>query len=168
MLPLTLRPATRLNIEIPWPRVPVITETGRVSKAKDAGKPIPWLSTNVVQSLLYVPPGQEAKAFSRQHVQALKRQWHQAAVDAAGSLEGEEQLQLQHRVAAEIQLYRNPANQMDWPAIIEGAKPLIDGLVDAGLLIDDSRGHVEYDRRSNVYPTPKGTQRVVILLRTAA
>lgn len=171
---LSLRPGLAVEVEIPWPRHPRITPGGKISRAKDAGKPIPYLSTNVLRGLEYVGPGakQNERRFKLGQSHGLKVRWRQAAVDAAtAELEGRddiEQYQLAHEVEAEIQLYRNPANAMDPSALVEGAKPIIDGLVLAGVLAGDKREHISYSRRSRVYPTPLGTQRVVILLRRPA
>jgi hypothetical protein len=165
-LELSLRPNTRLRLEVAWPTHPTVTaKRGQPSKAKNAGKPLPWLSMNVIQGMLYVPPGEVAKAFSRQLVQKYKRAWHEAARAAATD---QEAFQLQHAVVIEIRLHRTHASTMDPGAIVEGVKPLVDGLVEAGVLQGDGPHWVAYDHRSRAYHCPKGEQRVELIMRRAA
>ncbi|MDP9326138.1 MAG: hypothetical protein M3O87_06345 [Candidatus Dormibacteraeota bacterium] len=165
-LPLSLRPDSRLTLEVPWPRHPVVTKTGRLSKAKDAGKPIPWLSRNVVHNLTTNPMSDNPRAMLGQ-VQRYKVAWKEAVTEAIAEDDGEV-LQLQHHVEIEAVLYRNPANAMDPGGITEGLKPLVDALVEGGVLRGDTSTHVSYSPRSRVVTTPRGTQRVVLYLRRPA
>ena len=61
-----------VTVVVPWPRYPVTTPGGKPSKAKNAGRMIPWLSANVVGDL--------AKFAHR----SLVTVWRQAALAATG------------------------------------------------------------------------------------
>ncbi len=161
--------AVAYQIAIPWPTHPLRTPTGRPARNKMAGKLLPWLSANIVHALNnpYRRPGAgAAPPISRVH--RYKAHWRELACAIARTAEASEYpgtLPIPYPVLIEVRLYRNPANEMDQGGLIEGAKPLIDGLVLAGLLQGDGPKFVTYDPRGAVYRTPKGTQRVELLLR---
>lgn len=170
LLAMNLKTGTRIRVVIPWPTEPTMTPGGKVSTAKKAGKNIPWLSANKLHGMAYVPPGEKAKPFAQQLIQRYKRAWRDAAVEAVGSDDDRlSNLQLQHEVEIEAQLHRTHHSVMDPSGIIEGLKPIVDGLVAAGLLRGDRLGDVSYSRHSRVYPCPKGDpERVEIVLRRPA
>ena len=117
------RPAP-LTVVIRWPTYETVTPGGRVSKSKRAGRLVPWLSANVVSNL------------PRPVYHDVSRRWRLAALAAAPErviLAGWGTLM------AEVHLHKRTANPMDPLAVLEGVKPCIDGLVDAGVLDDDSR-----------------------------
>lgn len=155
----------RLTVTIPWPRHATVTPTGRVSRNKYAGKPIPWLSANVQHNLMSGRPGKPSPPNGRIRVHAYKVQWREAVADLVqhegiGGPVG-------HPVRVEVTLYRNPANEMDVGAFAEGAKPLVDGLVQAGLLAGDGPAHLTGLDRGAVLTCKRGMQRVVLRLRAA-
>lgn len=162
VLPLSLRPNMVVQVEIPWPFTPAVTKRGKPSLAKRAGKPIPWLSKNVVDSMIYNPKNPNPRVMYGV-VHRYKLTWH-AAATAAAEADGDV-YQLQHHVEIEAQLYRNPANVMDPAAIVEGLKVIVDAIVEAGVLRGDTSEHVSYSHRSAVHKCPKGEQRVVLVLR---
>lgn len=116
----TLTAAPSVTITIPWPRYPTTTPGGKPSTARNAGKPIPWLSTNVVNNLPRGVYGQ------------LKALWREAARSAA---EGVAPVVGQQWIG--VALRKRTANAMDPLACVEGAKHLVDGLIAAGVLEDD-------------------------------
>ena len=106
-------------IVVPWPRVPTVTRAGKPSRSKMAGRLIPWLSANVVNNL--------PKPVYRSH----KIAWREAAERACF---GEPQDGL---VELAVRLYKATAQPMDPLAVLEGLKPIVDGLEARGLLVND-------------------------------
>jgi hypothetical protein len=115
----TLAPVT---IVVPWPRVPVLTPKGKPSKAKRAGQLIPWLSMNVVGGL--------GRRFYQQH----KIMWREAALEAADKSWPDG---FGRPVEVSVKLYKATASLMDPLAVLEGLKPVVDGLEASGLLVND-------------------------------
>lgn len=111
-----------VTIVVPWPRVPVVTPGGKPSKAKNAGRLIPWLSTNVVNNL--------PKPVYRSHVTT----WREAAKEAAVIADDWFTLS---PVEVLVKLYKATASRMDPLAVLEGLKPVVDGLEASGLLVND-------------------------------
>jgi hypothetical protein len=161
-----LDPDTRLTLEVPWPRYPAVTKTGRLSRSKLAGKPIPWLSGNIIHNLLSGNPNSaKSAANGRIRVHQIKVLWREAFAAAAREACPEERLE--HPVRVEIILHRNPARETDVSALVEGAKPCLDGLVLAGLMADDGPPYVKGFDGGQVLHCPKGEQRVELRLRAA-
>lgn len=117
-----------VTVEVPWPCYPVTTPGGKPSTAKRAGKPIPWLSANVVNNL------------PRPVHMQLRALWREATKDAACGCE--HGVPLTFPVSVAVCLVKRTAQSMDAFAVLEGAKPLVDGLVSAGVLPDDDELHV--------------------------
>lgn len=111
-----------VTVVVPWPRYPVLTPGGKPSKAKRAGQLIPWLSMNVVGGL--------GRRFYQQH----KIMWREAAEEAA---EGPYAAPLTGPVEVLVKLYKATASRMDPLAVLEGLKPVVDGLEASGLLVND-------------------------------
>lgn len=81
---MTIDPGDRLTLEVPWPRFPLVTKTGRVSRAGNAGKPIPWLSGNIIHNLLSGNPfSEKSQANGRIRVHQIKVLWREAFAQAA-------------------------------------------------------------------------------------
>ena len=117
-----------VTIVVPWPRVPVMTPGGKPSKAKNAGRLIPWLSANVVNNL--------PKPVYRSHV----TRWREAAESYSASYECEwppNAPPLDGPVELFVKLYKPTASRMDPLAVLEGLKPVVDGLEASGLLVND-------------------------------
>jgi hypothetical protein len=115
-----------VELVIPWPRYPTETPGGRESRAKQAGRLVPWLSANVTNNLV------------RPVWAAVRGRWHDAAAGVAGShWRVRDGLLLAGRVVVVATLHKRTASAMDPLAVLEGMKPAIDGLVAAGLLADD-------------------------------
>lgn len=117
---ITIAPVT---IVVPWPRYPVLTPGGKPSKAKMAGQLIPWLSANVVNNL--------PKPVYRSHV----TRWRGEAAHASKSIPWERNLD--GPVEVLVKLYKATASRMDPLAVLEGLKPVVDGLEASGLLVND-------------------------------
>jgi hypothetical protein len=113
-----------VTIVVPWPRVPVVTPGGKPSKAKNAGRLIPWLSTNAVRRL---PTGL---------YYATSGMWRDAGQEAAvrAGVWFEPQ---DGPVEVLVKLYKATASLMDPLAVLEGLKPVVDGLEASGLLVND-------------------------------
>lgn len=109
----------RSVITIPWPRYPTTTPGGKPSKSKMAGRLIPWLSANVVNNL-------PAPVY-RSH----KIAWREAARVAC---HGEPH---DGPVEVDVWLMKATSHEMDPLAVLEGLKPIVDGLEAAGLLVND-------------------------------
>lgn len=136
-LPIPLSTGLRLEVEgipvtgpvtivVPWPRYPVLTPKGKISKAKRAGQLIPWLSANVVNNL--------PKPVYRSHV----TRWREAAeVVAADAYEWVGGGSVTGPVEVLVKLYKATASLMDPLAVLEGLKPVVDGLEASGLLVND-------------------------------
>ena len=113
-----------ITVVVPWPRYPTLTPGGKPSKAKNAGRMVPWLSANVVNNL--------PKPVYRSCV----TRWREAA--ELGTIrftvptftEGSP-------VEVSVRLYKATGHEMDPWAVAEGAKPLVDGLEAAGLILND-------------------------------
>lgn len=114
---ITIAPVT---VVVPWPRYPVVTPGGKASKSKRAGKLIPWLSANTINVL-------PAPVYRN-----LKVMWREAAQEAA---DGEDPLD--GPVEVLVKLYKPTAQEMDPLAVLEGLKPVVDGLEASGLLVND-------------------------------
>jgi hypothetical protein len=130
---LSLRDApTPITVVVPWPRVPVLTPGGKPSKAKMAGRLIPWLSANVVNNL--------PKPVYRSHV----TRWREATLGMVpqyeGMCRGEDpnwHPAFTGPVEVSVKLYKATASLMDPLAVLEGLKPVVDGLEASGLLVND-------------------------------
>jgi hypothetical protein len=116
-----------VTIVVPWPRYPVLTPKGEPSKAKMAGRLIPWLSANVVNTL--------PDAVYRQH----KIAWRDAAGrESCQDVEGPNwHPTITGPVEVLVKLYKATASRMDPLAVLEGLKPVVDGLEASGLLVND-------------------------------
>ena len=105
-----------------------MTPGGKPSKAKNAGRLIPWLSANVVNNL--------PKPVYRSHVTT----WREAAQEAAGDGDDYEWDGCGWHdgpVEVLVKLYKATASRMDPLAVLEGLKPVVDGLEASGLLVND-------------------------------
>jgi hypothetical protein len=129
---LSLRDAPApVTVVVPWPRVPVVTPGGKPSKAKRAGQLIPWLSANVVNTL--------PDAVYRNH----KITWREAAEEASDDWceefwRGTDPFHpITGPVEVLVKLYKATASRMDPLAVLEGLKPVVDGLEASGLLVND-------------------------------
>ncbi len=114
---LTIAPVT---IVVPWPRYPTVTLGGKASKAKRAGKLVPWLSANVIGTLhprLY---------------REIKIMWREAAEYAVSY-----EWPLDGPLEVLVKLYKPTAQEMDPLAVLEGLKPVVDGLEASGLILND-------------------------------
>ena len=118
-------------IVVPWPTEPTVTPGGKVSKAKRAGKPVPWLSANVVNVL-------PAPVYRK-----VKITWREAAERACQDLERRGGFHsavyyfAEKPVEVAVVLYKPTASLMDPWAVLEGLKPLGDGLEASGLVLND-------------------------------
>ena len=108
-----------VTIVVPWPRYPVLTPGGKASKSKRAGRLIPWLSANTINVL----PSPVYRS--------LKIMWRDAGQKAA---HGEPQ---DGPVEISVKLYKPTAQALDPLAVLEGLKPVVDGLEASGLLVND-------------------------------
>jgi hypothetical protein len=124
-----------VTIVVPWPRVPVVTPGGKPSAAKNAGRLIPWLSANVVNNL--------PKPVYRSHV-ATWREAAQGSARTSPPYEGALGLEVPFMspvsdgpVEVLVKLYKATASRMDPLAVLEGLKPVVDGLEASGLLVND-------------------------------
>ena len=117
------------TIAIEWPRYPALTPRGKPSASKRAGKPIPWLSANVVNNL------------PRPVYAQLRGMWRDAAANAPT---GGNTLAADDEPPAHVSvvLFKRTAQAMDPFAVLEGCKPIIDGLVLAGHLRGDDGRYV--------------------------
>ena len=126
-----------VTVIVPWPRYPTVTPGGQPSKAKNAGRLIPWLSTNTVNNL--------PKPVYRSCV----TRWREAADEAASDFQadyGDGPALFAELVEVSVRLYKATNHEMDPWAVSEGAKPLVDGLEAAGLILNDRLafpGHME-------------------------
>jgi hypothetical protein len=117
-----------VTIVVPWPRVPVLTPGGKPSKTKNAGRLIPWLSANVVNNL--------PKPVYRSHV----TRWRDCAENASwdlGSIDVGRTNAFHGPVEVLVKLYKATGHEMDPLAVLEGLKPVVDGLEASGLLLND-------------------------------
>jgi hypothetical protein len=114
-----------MKFEMEWPRYPLLTPTGKESLAKTAGRPLPWLSANYINRVGH-----------RQH-RALVALWRGQAEVAAFFLPAWERAP--KPCYLDIVLYRRQGHKMDSYAILEGMKPIIDGMVLAQLFPDDTQ-----------------------------
>jgi hypothetical protein len=117
-----------VTVVVPWPRYPVMTPKGKVSKAKRAGQLIPWLSMNAVGNLPH-PVYRSCVA-----------RWREAAREAAGDGDDYEWDNCGWHdgpVQVSVKLYKATASLMDYFAVVEGLKPVMDGLEASGLLVND-------------------------------
>jgi hypothetical protein len=139
-------------IVVPWPRVPTVTPGGKPSKAKNAGRLIPWLSANVVNNL--------PKPVYRRHVTA----WRLASQDVVYDGWGTHYWELPgDPCEVVVRLYKRTGQGMDAAAVVEGVKPLLDGLEASGLLLDDAL--VVGFPRATAFKAGKGEERVELELR---
>jgi len=94
--------------------------------AKMAGKLIPWLSANVVNNL--------PKPVYRNY----KIAWREAAYDSwMASEDWPLTPRLDGPVEVLVKLYKPSAHEMDPLAVLEGLKPVVDGLEASGLILND-------------------------------
>lgn len=116
-----------VTVVVPWPRYPVMTPGGKPSKAKRAGQLIPWLSMNVVGGL--------GRRFYQQH----KIMWREAGESTADDFLQTTAIAvvLTGPVEVLVKLYKATASRMDPLAVLEGLKPVVDGLEASGLLVND-------------------------------
>jgi hypothetical protein len=121
----------QVTIVIPWPRYPLMTPGGKRSKAKNAGRLIPWLSMNEVGNLPH--------PVYRSHV----TQWREAGEEAGDDWceefwRGTDPFQpITGPTEVLVKLYKATASRMDPLAVLEGLKPVVDGLEASGLLVND-------------------------------
>jgi hypothetical protein len=115
---------------VPWARWEVLTPGGKLSAASRAGQQVPWLSINRIGHRMH----------HRQYQLAVAA-WRSEALHAARSAAlgpvgwpGPSLLLLRLLTATN--------HPLDPTAIVEGAKPLVDGLVEAGVLAGDTEAHV--------------------------
>ena len=122
--PLTVAPT--VTIVVPWPRFPTITPGGKPSAAKNAGRLVPWLSANVINNL--EPPVYRAHKIA----------WREAGRSAAwGEPQGRVHPDFDCPVVLDVTLHKATGHVMDPLAVLEGCKPIVDGLETAGLLVND-------------------------------
>lgn len=124
-----------VTVVVPWPRYPVVTPGGKSSKAKMAGRLIPWLSMNVVNNL--------PKPVYRSCVTRWRDDTEQTVFDWGGE---PNYRPFPGPVQIAVRLYKATNHEMDPWAVAEGAKPLVDGLEAAGLILNDRLafpGHME-------------------------
>ncbi len=119
------RDCSMLEVVVPWPRVPTVTPGGKVSKAKMAGKLIPWLSANVVNNL----PAPVYRNY--------KIAWREAAEEARNNAGNRFRPLLSGPVEVLVKLWKPTAQEMDPLAVLEGLKPVVDGLESSGLILND-------------------------------
>jgi len=124
--------APAVTVVVPWPRYPTVTPGGKVSKAKMAGKLISWLSANVVNNL--------PKPVYRNY----KIMWRDAAEEARDRAGMGDDISLNRfrppidgPVEVLVKLYKPTAQEMDPLAVLEGLKPVVDGLEASGLILND-------------------------------
>lgn len=113
-----------------------MTTGGKPSKAKNAGRLVPWLSANVVNNL--------PKPVYRSCV----TRWREASTTATCEwIESTYPFKaIRGPVKVSVRLYKATNHEIDPFAISEGAKPLVDGLEAAGLILNDRLafpGHME-------------------------
>lgn len=125
-----------VTVVVPWPRYPTLTPGGKPSKAKNAGRLVPWLSANVVNNL--------PKPVYRSCV----TRWREAAQKARAQFTDRRYWESINGgpVLVSVRLYKATSHVMDPWAVAEGAKPLVDGLEAAGLILNDALafpGHME-------------------------
>lgn len=118
------QPITVLAMD--WPRYPTLTKTGKESKAKRAGKLIPWLSVNVIKRMA-----------EREHHNFIQF-WRETAREKFSLLTATGRVAPYPPYYLDVLLMRPGTMKMDVLAIAEGCKPIIDGAVLAGVLEDDS------------------------------
>lgn len=115
-----------VTVVVPWPRYPLLTPGGKPSKSKRAGKLIPWLSANTINVL-------PSPVYRN-----LKVMWREGAESAANGVPlpdpGDP---LDGPVEVLVKLYKPTAQEMDPLAVLEGLKPVVDGLEASGLLVND-------------------------------
>jgi hypothetical protein len=114
-----------VTVTVPWPRHPRLTSTGAESRSRRAGHLVPWLSMNTV------------KRTPRNMHMALMRPWREAARTAAElQCFAEEEITTEQLLIAT--LVKATRQEMDPLAIVEGVKPLVDGIAaGSGLLAND-------------------------------
>ena len=102
-----------MTLTIPWPRYPVETPGGKVSRSKTAGKMRPWLSANNVAVL-------HPRVY-REHRAAWREATHRALLSLAPPVrivEGD--------CVVSVRLYKAGGHLMDSLAVLEGIKPCLD------------------------------------------
>lgn len=113
------------GVVVYWPTYPTVTPGGKDSLAKKAGKKVPWLSANVIRSM-----------HPRAHHEAMAM-WHDAVTAKA-----EGRYTKGFPAKAVVILGRSRGYKMDFGAVAEGAKSLIDGLVASGVIPDDTMEYI--------------------------
>lgn len=121
--------AYRPGIIINWPRYPHLTPGGKLSLSKLADKPVPWLSANVVNNL------------PRHLHQTIKMMWRSEAERTAKACGFK--YTGTYPALLEIELTRPRGHGLDACAILEGIKPILDGMVLAGVIPDDDQAHIK-------------------------
>ena len=129
-----------LTLFVPWPRLPTLTPTGKVSLAKTAGKPVPWLSANVVSGMHHRKHKEIVACWREMAAQALRQHFLAGGTAWTGN----------YPVMLDFLLQKRTAANMDPYAVLEGAKNCIDGLIDRivdgiklpGLFPDDNDNYV--------------------------
>jgi len=161
--PLVLREGQHLEVTVPWPRHPLITPTGKLSASKLAGKPFVWMTANNSRRL--------KPAVYHAWIAVWRKAGQVALIEALGGLDPRP---LAHPVSIEIELRRGPtAREMDWSALVEGAKPVVDSICDdpktgfVGLLPKDNRDWVKRIDAAPLVHVPRGQEAVVLRLRPA-
>jgi hypothetical protein len=74
----------------------------------------------------------------RQHWSKRRRFFHQTGLLIASSLQHIGSANLPHGVPVRVHVHRAGWNLLDEDNLAGGAKPLVDGLTNAGVLVDDS------------------------------
>lgn len=109
-------PSSAAPVLIPWPRWSRYTAKGAESQAQRAGHLVPWLSLNGVNRM---PPPLYHEALAAWRTQAALACMGWGHIDPTGA-----------PFLVTIALFKATSHEMDPAAVWEGAKPIIDGLVD--------------------------------------
>src|SRR5665213_2390318 len=122
--------AAVMTVRLPWPRFDTLTPTGKPSFSKVAGKPLPWLSANVVNNM------------RSEESRRIKEQWREAAREAAVGQLPHDRTSWHLPFRVDTVIYKRTSSPMDSFAVLEGVKALIDGVVLAGALPADGPDYV--------------------------
>lgn len=117
---------------VAWPRYPALTSTGKVSAAKVAGRPAPWLSLNVVNRLHRRAFGDAKALWEGEARRAALSLGHGAEASLAALFRMPE-----YPWVVFATLYKRGPLAMDTFAVLEGVKPSVDGIVRAGTILPD-------------------------------
>lgn len=113
-----------VTVVVPWPRYPVLTPGGKPSRSKRAGRLIPWLSANTI-NVLPSPVYRNLKVMWRENAEGAAFASPLCPAPLTGPVE------------VLVKLYKATAQEMDPLAVLEGLKPVVDGLEASGLLVND-------------------------------